>query len=196
MSSSSSITINFQTSCQNAGDILVIESDEEMNQGKTCFLYGEKYYFKIYPFPVNMVLDIIPSDGIIAPEGSGVDTIPITGISGIQDQSPEYVNFTNSDNGKTSKPVTDTDGQSDLFRSNCYWLTQSGNVAAMVNGSETHIVAPEPVISAGDTLTVPQPIIAVYRVQYPSYFKRFSLTLSNRPYNEYPIVIYVMGATP
>lgn len=196
MSSSSSITINFQTSCQGEGSLLIIEADDEMNQGRSCFLYGEKYYFKVYMFPVNMVLDLIASDGTITPEGQGTDTIPITGISGVTDQSPEYVSFTNEREGSTSKPITDASGQADLFRSNCYWLSQSGLVSAIVNGVSTQIPAPDPTVSAGNMLAIPDPVIGVYRVQYPSFFKRYAISLPSRPYAEYPVTIYVTGSLP
>lgn len=194
MASSSSITINFKTSCQNSGDILVVESDAQMNNNKTCFLYGDKYYFKVYPFPIDSVIEVVPSDGIVSPEGTGVDTIPITGVPGIDDQSPEYISFANENTTETSKPITDASGQSDLFRSNCYWLSQGGSVAALKNGVGVRIPQPTPVVSAGNVITVPDPIIASYRAQYPSYFKRFSLTLPNRPYTEYPVVIFIVSA--
>lgn len=198
MATNSSITINFQTTCDavDGEGLIVVDSDEEMNAGKSCFLYGEKYYFKVYMFPINMVLDLIPTDGSISPEGSGVDIIPITGIVNIDDQAPEYVTFVNTIDANTSKPITTASGQADLNRSSCYWLSQGGRVAAIVDGVSTTIPEPTPIVSGGNILKVSDPIIAVHKVEYPSYFKRYSLILPSRPYDEYPVTVYITGATP
>ena len=88
-----SISINFVTAEVAAGEALVVELDEEKNEDKTQFLYGEKAYFKVYKHPSAMQIEIVVSDGTVASEGSGTS------------DEEENIAFVNSTEGSASKPI-------------------------------------------------------------------------------------------
>lgn len=67
-----SLTITF-TASADTGDI-VIELDDDMNNGRSEFLYGEKAYFKVFYDP-SLVLYVTSSDGVITAEGMGQDSV-------------------------------------------------------------------------------------------------------------------------
>ena len=88
-----SINITFVTKEVAAGEALVVELDDEKNEDKTQFLYGEKAYFRIYTYPENMSITITESDGDITLEGSGIS------------EEEEQIMFPNTKEGSCSKPV-------------------------------------------------------------------------------------------
>lgn len=113
-----SITITFCSEVTEEDQALVVELDDEMNNDKTQFLYGEKAYFKIYKYPSSLSLTITPSDGTIASEGSGTD------------DEEENITFVNTDTASSSKPVKSISSYS--------WL---GNSLGAVSGLGTTVNA-------------------------------------------------------
>ncbi len=67
-----SLSITFTASSE-TGDI-VIELDDDRNNGKSEFLYGEKAYFKVFYDP-SLVLYVTSSDGTITSEGNGQEIV-------------------------------------------------------------------------------------------------------------------------
>ena len=61
---------------------------------RTQFQYGEKCYFRLYPYPIEMVLTITVSDGIISDEGSGIEIV-----------TDEIITFSGSASAQTNKPI-------------------------------------------------------------------------------------------
>ncbi len=72
----SSITVTFKALCvAEPGHGITAELDAERNEGKSCFTYGEKVYFRVYTYPQDMRITLTPSDGSINAEGSSTETI-------------------------------------------------------------------------------------------------------------------------
>ena len=87
-----SISIRF-TVAGGAGELpIVIELDNEMNDGRTEFLFGSRAYFKIFS-PPGVNYQLRSSDGTILGEGNGLDTIK------------EYISFIEEKTATVSKPV-------------------------------------------------------------------------------------------
>ncbi|RLI43715.1 hypothetical protein DRO59_00090 [Candidatus Bathyarchaeota archaeon] len=71
-----SITVTFRALCvAEPGHGITAELDAERNEGKHCFTYGEKVYFRVYTYPQDMRITLTSSDGSINMEGSGIETI-------------------------------------------------------------------------------------------------------------------------
>lgn len=66
----SSVTVEFKTQCDVAGELLSVELDAELNMDRTCFLYGEKVYFRVYHSPA-LTITVTPSDGSVFLENVG-----------------------------------------------------------------------------------------------------------------------------
>ena len=64
MSVESSITVEFKTQCEVDGEFLTVELDSDLNGDRSCFLYGEKVYFRVYYSPA-LTITIESSDGSI-----------------------------------------------------------------------------------------------------------------------------------
>lgn len=93
------VTVTFTASTEESGQSIGIELDAAKNfevhgSIRTQFQYGEKCYFRVYPYPVDLVLDATVSDGILSDEGSGVETV-----------ADEIVTFTGTETGRTAKPI-------------------------------------------------------------------------------------------
>lgn len=108
-----SITVTFVTEADPA---LVVELDDEMNNDKTQFCYGEKAYFRIYKYPSTLELTITQSDGTIASEGSGTS------------DEEETITFVDTDSSSASKPIESISSYS--------WL---GNSLGAVSGIGTTV---------------------------------------------------------
>jgi len=65
-----SIVLTFAASCVAEDHFINVEMDDEKNQGKTCFLYGEKIYFRVFTNPKDMNIRLESSDGSISNEGT------------------------------------------------------------------------------------------------------------------------------
>lgn len=87
-----SITISFYSEVAADGS-LNLDLDSEMNDDKTQFLYGVKAYFRVFKYPIDMVVELIKSDGTLAEEGSGVS------------EEEEMVMFVNTDTSSINKPL-------------------------------------------------------------------------------------------
>jgi len=71
-----SITVTFKALCvAEPGHGITAELDAERNEGKSCFTYGEKVYFRVYTYPHDMRITLTPSDGVVNAEGSDTETI-------------------------------------------------------------------------------------------------------------------------
>jgi hypothetical protein len=88
-----SIVVTFHTEVAEEYQALVVELDDEMNDDKTQFLYGEKAYFRIFKYPPSLSITIFKSDGTITSEGSG------------DSEEEDTITFVNTDEGAVSKPV-------------------------------------------------------------------------------------------
>lgn len=106
-----SISISFVTAEVAAGEALVVELDDDKNDDKTEFLYGETAHFRIYKYPSDMEVTITQSDGSISSEGGGTS------------EEEEDIIFTDTDESSCTKPAKS------IISSN--WLGNSlGSVSA------------------------------------------------------------------
>ena len=62
MAIESSVSIEFRVSCEDEGALLSVELDDDLNEGRTCFLYGEKVYFRVY-HSLNLTITEHPDGG-------------------------------------------------------------------------------------------------------------------------------------
>jgi len=62
---SGSITVNFQTSVISDGHSIDVELDDEKNEDKTTFGFGQTAHFRLYPSPFDMKLANITTDGTL-----------------------------------------------------------------------------------------------------------------------------------
>ena len=90
-----SIVVTFYTETAEGEEYqaLAVELDDEMNDNKTQFRYGEKAYFRIFKYPSSLSITISKSDGTITSEGSG------------DSEEEATITFVNTDEGSVSKPV-------------------------------------------------------------------------------------------
>ncbi|MEA3479749.1 MAG: hypothetical protein U9R60_16320, partial [Bacteroidota bacterium] len=89
-----SVTIDFEAVCVGAENYLSAELDSDLNEGRSCFHYGEPAYFRVYRYPEDMVITLESSDGAITKVG--------------KDYSKEYaenISFINTDQGQVSKLI-------------------------------------------------------------------------------------------
>jgi len=88
-----SIVLTFAASCAAEDHYITAEMDDEKNQGKTCFLYGEKIYFRVITIPKDMNIRLEPSDGSVSNEGTGYF------------EYEEDVQFANTNEANTQYPI-------------------------------------------------------------------------------------------
>ena len=93
MTIESSVNIEFRISCEAEGELLSVELDDDLNEGRTCFLYGEKVYFRAY-HSLNLTITVESSDGSIFLESVGAT-----------DTEEENLSFANTDEASTAKTI-------------------------------------------------------------------------------------------
>lgn len=64
MTIQSSVVVEFKTQCDVTGEFLTVALDAELNEGRYCFLYGEKVYFRVCHSPA-LTITINTSDGSV-----------------------------------------------------------------------------------------------------------------------------------
>ncbi|MBF0517278.1 MAG: hypothetical protein HQK97_09210 [Nitrospirae bacterium] len=95
-----SFSVSFAASCSSASESIKDEAADDKNvdesgNKKSCFKYGEKYYFRIYKTSGIAGYNFTVSDGTITSEGSGKSI----------DKS-EDLEFKKTDTANTSFPIT------------------------------------------------------------------------------------------
>ena len=156
-----SLTITFKSFISEE-DIL-IELDEEKNNGKTEFLYGEKAYFKVYAPDINY--QIVSSDGTITSEGIGQETVE------------ETLEFVEGREQTTSKPIVAINSYS--------WLGNSlGNISKKDIKTIQAEKEPDAIGPNG---------IGLLRLQYSTQFIRYSITVPQKQEAEYEVLVVVVG---
>lgn len=159
----SSLTITFSKTGAGIENI-VIEPDEEKNDGKSSFLYGEKAYFKVFADP-DLELILKSTDGTLTDEGQG------------QEQVEEEITFLERAEQNTRKPC--------LSLTSYDWL---GNSLASITKTGLFLIkcelTPEP---AGDNG------IGLARLKYNTQFKRYGIKVLEKPYDEYSVIVNITG---
>jgi hypothetical protein len=93
MTVQSSILVEFKTSCEDADAYLEVELDDELNGDRSCFLYGENVYFRVYHSP-SMSITVETSDGTVFLISTG-NLEAVT----------ENISFANENTGNVSKLI-------------------------------------------------------------------------------------------
>ena len=90
-----SVVIEFKTKCDSSleDSFINIELDDILNEGRTCFLYGEKVYFRV-SYSANLSISVTPSDGNVFLEST--DTVS---------SETEKITFVDSEEATTSKRI-------------------------------------------------------------------------------------------
>ncbi|RPI56434.1 MAG: hypothetical protein EHM49_00130 [Deltaproteobacteria bacterium] len=158
MTIESSILVEFKTSCESADGYLSVELDDELNGDRSCFLYGEKVYFRIYHSP-NLTITVGSSDG----------TIFLESVNSIESLT-ENVSFANENIGSLSKFIKSITSYS--------WFGRSLGT----------------ILKTGDTsIRAAKTGVAVAAVSYTTQYDVYSLILSDKGVEEYPVLVLVSG---
>ncbi|MBF0488163.1 MAG: hypothetical protein HQK98_08385 [Nitrospirae bacterium] len=96
-----SLTVSFALSCSSSGESIKAEGADDKNvddsgSKKSCFKYGEKYYFRVFKTSGIDGYEFTVSDGTITDEGAGQS---IT--------KSEDLEFKKTDTASTSYPITE-----------------------------------------------------------------------------------------
>lgn len=155
----SSLTITFKTITSDAD--IIIELDDERNNGKTEFMFGEKAYFKVFADP-SVNVSIRATDGTITNEGTGQDVVE------------ENLQFIDSNEATTSKPI--------LSISSYEWL---GNSLGTITKKDVKTLqaekTPDPLGDNG---------IGLLNVKYLSSFRRYAISVPQiSGKNEYSVLV-------
>ena len=119
-----SIVLTFAISCAEEDHFINVEMDDEKNQGKTCFLYGEKIYFRVFTSPKDMKIRLESSDGSISNEGTGYF------------EYEEDIQFPNTNEANTQYPINSIISQ-DWLGNSLGSILVSGDTA--IRTSETGV---------------------------------------------------------
>jgi hypothetical protein len=162
-----STTITFVSSVTGGDGSISVELDEVMNNGKTQFPYGTKAYFKVYRTPESMNLSLYSTDGSIMSEGSGSDSI-----------TNEDLTFIKETTANTRYPVKSLGSYQ--------WLGNNlGSLALQAVGSNI-VTLPGKVNDKGVFL-------GIARLNYTTNFLRYSISIGQRDFEEYPVIVYIEG---
>lgn len=159
MAVESSIVVEFKISCEAEVGVLSVELDAELNGGRTCFLYGEKVYFRVY-YSSNLTIKIETSDGVVF-----LESVDATSVE------EENISFANTNEASTAKSISTLDSYS--------WFGRS-------LGTLLHVG--ESAIRAGTSG------VAIAAVKYTTQYDVYSLTLSDRGIESYPVLVLVTGS--
>lgn len=128
MAVESSIVVEFKISCEVGDGFLSVELDAVLNGGKTCFLYGEKVYFRVY-HSSNLTIKVETSNGVVFLESTGVTSA-----------EEENISFANTNEASTAKSISTLDSYSWFGRS-LGTLLQVGESAIRAGSSGVAIAA-------------------------------------------------------
>lgn len=95
MAIKSSVVIEFKIKCESdtESSYINVELDDDLNKGRTCFLYGEKVYFRVN-YSDNLIISIKSSSGSIFFEYKDRTSI-----------ETENISFVDSEESTTSKTI-------------------------------------------------------------------------------------------
>ena len=158
MAVTSSVTVEFKIQCDTAGELLSVELDAELNMNRSCFLYGEKVYFRVYHSPA-LTITVISSNGSVFLESLGVSS-----------DEEENVSFADTNEGSVSKAIAVLYSYS--------WFGRS--LGAIVKTGWTSIRA---ALSG----------VAIAKVAYTTQYDVYSLILSDKGIESYPVLVLVTG---
>ncbi|KWT77345.1 hypothetical protein [Candidatus Magnetominusculus xianensis] len=94
-----STTISFAMSCSSSSESFKVEGDSDMNvdesgNARTCFKYGELYYFRVYKTSKIEAYTITASDGTVTKKGTGKSS-----------SHEETIKFEKTDKASVSYPI-------------------------------------------------------------------------------------------
>ena len=160
-----SLTITFKSITDSKSGNVSIELDDEKNNGKTEFMYGEKAYFRVFADP-GMSVSVLSTDGAISNEGAGVST------------ETELKEFVEKDTAETSKAIEGIVSHR--------WLGQDlGNITK--SGIKEIKSSQKPDIANGK--------IGMAEIKYTAHYKRYALSVGQKNEAEYSVLVVVVGTT-
>lgn len=171
----SNITITFSTLTGDGN--IQIELDDELNNDKSSFGFGEVAHFKVYTSPLDMEFDCYCSDPaatLIAPTPTNIVQQSIT------DEDEVKLSFIDTDESSISYPcnggLTAT-----------YWFGNDWGPLSLIG--ETTVKASRP---NSTPLTQPS-ACAICRVNYNTEYHPGSVSVVETPGEpEWPVIIYVI----
>lgn len=164
--SKANLTITFAVSCSENNGITV-ELDDELNDGASCFLFGDKAYFRIYTIPLGLKYDIY----ITALSSQGAVHKVNTAI--LQTGLEQDIEFIEEVNATTEKPIKDL--------ISCNWYGRNLGVMTKADDGGVKVAA------IGS-----KPRIGIANVRYTSQYDSWYLTISNAPEDTFPVIVYIV----
>jgi hypothetical protein len=158
MSVTSSVTVEFKIQCDVAGEPLSVELDTELNMNRTCFLYGEKVYFRVYHSPA-LIITVIPSDGSVFLESVGSSS-----------SEKENISFADTNEASVGKAL-------DVLSSYSWFGRSLGSIV------KTGWTSIRSALSG----------VAVAAIAYTTSYDVYSLVLSDKGIESYPVLVLVKG---
>lgn len=128
MAVESSVNVEFRTRCEVEDGLLSVELDADLNEGRTCFLYGEKVYFRVY-HDLNLVITVEASNGAVFLESVGA-----------LDSEEENISFVNTNEASTAKMITILNSYS-WFGKSLGTLLHTGGASVRAGNSGVAIAA-------------------------------------------------------
>ncbi|KJR41316.1 hypothetical protein MCHI_002785 [Candidatus Magnetoovum chiemensis] len=167
-----SITLSFSTICATDTGLtdeenkdITVEPDEDRNEGKTCFAFGEKYYFDVFTIPPDMAITLSTTDGAVKYEGEFTkqvtEQVVFTTLAADEENS--------SNNADTAKYIQSLDSVT-FYGADLGALTKIGSKTVKC-ANFGHSVA---------------------EITYTTTYRLYSVTCPPRDTSPYPIDVLVM----
>ena len=158
MTIQSSVVVEFKTQCDVAGEFLAVALDSDLNEDRTCFLYGEKVYFRVY-FSPALTITIDTSDGSVFLESAD--------SSGEESENVSFVDTNEASVSNLIKAITSYS-----------WFGRS--LGSILKTGVTSIRAS----NKG---------VAVAALEYTTQYDVYSIILSDKGVETYPVLVLVKG---
>ena len=171
----SSLTINFTTTTGSVDQFIDIDLDDDLNNEKSTFLFGDTAYFRV--FTNCSTLSFYPSESSVSSNGTKTA------------DSEEYISFT--------QPPATAGGIASENTASVSYPINSGTLTATKIAGDCGSLS----VDAVDTkqINASKAGVAVYKVEYESDYKSYSIGGISAPPgwvddSTYPVVIVVVGS--
>lgn len=155
-----------------------IDLDEELNEGKTSFVFGDTAHFRVFTNPLNLNFICVCSDSSANLHKATPD---ITRECRITDDDNEQLTFINTDKSNLSFPCTGG-------LTATYWYGNDWGPLTLIGTSTVKAKRP--------SVTTPlnaQNAAAVCKVNYDSVYHPGSISVVEKPgILEWPVIVFII----
>jgi hypothetical protein len=163
------LTISFATRCD-VSDSINVELDADLNEDKSCFLYGDTAYFRVYTNPLDMEYDMYISDPsaslfVYWPPGHSLTVLPT-------EDKEETLEFVEEETASLEKPTEALDSTL-WYGNNLGVLILSGNQEVRVSNKVNDMY------------------FGTCKITYKAPYKVYGLILYTKAETEWPVIVYI-----